>query len=162
MKRITIAAALIASLFGISAQAQDLSGAGFTAAQLRSGADVYVGTIEQLLSANADKGNSSRSNMGAGVGAVLGGLAGNNMGKGDGKIATTLLGAVLGGVAGNAAANVGTSEACALTFIVKLDGVEGLKSYTQECTPKYQFVVGQKIYLLVAKLDGTKRVVPAQ
>jgi outer membrane lipoprotein SlyB len=163
MKRIALTA-LFASLFGISAGASaiDLSGAGFTAQQLRSGADVYAGTVEQMLSASADKSTNGGSAVGTGVGAVLGGLAGNSVGNGNGKTATTILGTVLGGIAGNAVSSIGQTDVCSLTFILKLDGVQKLQSVTQECTAKYQYAIGQKVYLLVAKSDNTMRVVPAQ
>lgn len=161
MKRIAITS-LLASLLSFTgvAGAVDLSGAGFTAEQLRGGAKVYDATVEQMLSATADK---SKPGIGAGVGAAVGGIAaGSSGGSESAKLVKGLLGAVIGGVVGNTVENYGKSDTCSITFILKVDGVTEKHSVTQECTPKYQYAVGQRVYLLVAKLDGVERVVPAQ
>jgi len=171
VKRIALTS-LLASLLTLSADAfaTDLSGAGFTAAQLRSGLEVYTATITNLLAANADKTTPGGSALGTGVGAALGAIGGSSMGHGNGKAATTIVGTVLGGLVGNAVSNATQdTTACAQTFIVHLDNPSKDLGVTQECSPKgkdgqplYTYAIGQKVQLLVAKADGTLRVVPAQ
>ncbi|MCK9687306.1 glycine zipper 2TM domain-containing protein [Scleromatobacter humisilvae] len=180
MKQIALASLIAASLLGLSggASATDLSGAGFTSAQLRSGLDVFEGTLTNLLAATENKAEGG-SNLGTGIGAVAGGIAGNAVGpksNGAARALTTIFGAVAGGLVGHAVTSAGQTAVCTQTFVVRFErpvvdhGVQKEEmAYAQECPPLdkngqplYSYVIGQKVQVLIAKLDRTARVVPAQ
>jgi outer membrane lipoprotein SlyB len=180
MNKFALTTLLAASLMSLSvgASATDLSGAGFTSAQLRSGLDVFQGTLTNLLVATENK-TEGGNNLGTGIGAVAGGIAGNAVGpqsNGAAKALTTLTGAVLGGLLGHVVTSAGQTSVCTQTFVVHFDrpvidnGVQKDEmAYAQECAPLdkngqplYSYAIGQKVQVLIAKLDRTARVVPAQ
>jgi len=116
MKRLLIAAAILASLAACSTTSPDVIARG----DAQKMSTVIDGVV---LSTRPVTVEGSQTGAGAAAGGVIGGVAGSSVGGSREAVVVGILGAVVGGIVGNAAERMGTREE-AVELLVQLKSGE--------------------------------------
>ena len=116
MKRLLIAAAIVASLAACSTTSPDVIARG----DAQKMSTVIDGVV---LSTRPVTVEGSQTGAGAAAGGVIGGVAGSSVGGSREAVVVGILGAVVGGIVGNAAERMGTREE-AVELLVQLKNGE--------------------------------------
>jgi outer membrane lipoprotein SlyB len=116
MKRLLIAAAIVASLAACSTTSPDVIARG----DAQKMSTVIDGVV---LSTRPVTVEGSQTGAGAAAGGVIGGVAGSSVGGSREAVVVGILGAVVGGIVGNAAERMGTREE-AVELLVQLKSGE--------------------------------------
>ena len=139
--RITLLAALSASVLLAGCAGPSSSGSVYSPRQTRGEQTVRLGVVESVRHVTIE---GEQGPVGAIAGGAVGGVAGSNVGGGKGSTIGSILGAVAGGVAGNMIERKVT-EKKGLEITVKLDNGE-LRAITQEADE--EFKPGERVRLL--------------
>lgn len=139
--KLSLAAALLASVSLLAGCPASTSGSAYSREQTRSPQDVQLGVVNSVREVQIE---GTKTPIGTGAGAIVGGVAGSSIGSGRGSGIGAALGAVAGGLAGSAIEE-GVTRTKGLEITVKLDSGK-LMAITQEADEVFR--PGERIRVL--------------